>query len=128
MGFPAWTWWAVAISLFLLIEALMAIWYIRKLSRQRIEATARQEEIRHTGEAGSALVLEVTDTGTRLGAYSFLILRLRLRVTCLNGEEFETEINAPISPLRISDFAEGKHIKVSIDTNVRTVVVNQRTQ
>ncbi|CUW45516.1 hypothetical protein B3286c2_0640 [Brucella vulpis] len=57
MDFPAWTWWAVAIGLFLLIEALMAIWYIRRLSRQRVETIAAPNEAQHTGEPGSALVL-----------------------------------------------------------------------
>ncbi|AHZ82434.1 MULTISPECIES: DUF4381 family protein [Brucella] len=128
MDFPAWTWWAVAIGLFLLIEALMAIWYIRRLSRQRVETTAALKEVQHTGEPGSALVLEATDTGKRLGAYSFLVVRLRLRVTRANGEEFETAIDAHISPVRIADFAEGKHIKVSIDPHARTVVLNQPVQ
>lgn len=128
MNFPAWAWWAAAIGLFLLVEALVAIWFIRRWTRQRAEIAAPLEEIRGTGETGSALILEATDTGKRLGAYSFLVVRLRLRVTRPHGEEFETEIDAHISPVRIPDFAEGKHIKVSIDPHTRMVAVNQRTQ
>ncbi|KOF52423.1 MULTISPECIES: DUF4381 family protein [unclassified Achromobacter] len=128
MDLPTWAWWAIGLGLFVVIEACVALWFIRKQVQRRQEAAAQVEQVRRTGDPASALVLEATDTGKRLGAYTYFVVKLRLRVTPAAGEAFETEINANISPVRIPDFAEGKVIAVRVDPRTRAVAVDQRTQ
>ena len=107
-----------------------AIWSVRRIKRQVDTVSAaqkRQETIRTTGISGTATVIEVTDTGTRLGNDLYYVLSMTLAVDATDTlPAFQTTISVPVSPVRMPDFAEGKQIAVRIEPETREVVVDQR--
>ena len=120
-------WWVLIVVLCL--TNIVTVIYVIQRAANRQTAQARQEaSVRSSGEAARALIMESTDTGTRYGAFTFLLIRLRLRVSPAFGDAFETTIEAKISPVRVPDFAEGKEIAVRIAPDTRQVVIDQRVQ
>jgi hypothetical protein len=133
-AFPPWNWpgWAWAIVAVLLLSLIRVGAVVRgELRRRSAESqeVTRQEHVRRTGQPGTAVVLRVTDTGTRLGVTTFFVIDLTLRVQAGGAvPAFDTTLRVPVSPVRLSDFAEGKVIQVRIDTDTREVAVDQRTR
>jgi hypothetical protein len=90
---------------------------------------ARQEKVRELGRAGTAIVIRTTDTGTRLGAVQFFVIDITLRVEAEDGEPaFDTTLRVPVSPVRLVDFAEGRIVRVRVDTATREIALDQRTE
>ena len=123
-----WPWWATLIVVLILLEVLVFAFFIRRNMAHRAEITHQENVVRDTGESTTALVLETTDTGKRLGAYLYIVVKLRLQITPSTGSAFETTIEANISPVRLGDFAEGKQIAVRCNPQTRAVVIDQRTR
>ncbi|ANN79401.1 hypothetical protein [Bordetella flabilis] len=126
---PGWTWLIVAV---IVLSILQAGLHVRAEMRRRAgdrAVAARQEAVRQTGRPAQAVVLQTRDTGIRLGATTFFVIDLTLRV---QGDAqlpaFDTTLRVPISPVRLGDFAEGKTIRVRIDAGTREVAVDQRTE
>jgi hypothetical protein len=126
---PGWTWVIVVIVLLSLVQVGLRL--RGEIQRRAADAAvvARQEQVRQTGRSATAVVMRLSDTGTRLGAVSFFVIELSLRV---QGDEvipaFDTTVRVPVSPVRLADFAEGRVIQVRVDTGTREVAVDQRTQ
>lgn len=118
-------WWALlAACLALLVAA--GLHAMRRRARLLEEETRLAARIRRTGVPASAEILDTADTGKRLDNVS-VTLHLRLRVMPASGmEAFETEIEAPVSPLRILDFKAGRTVDVRVDPESRRVVMDQR--
>ena len=77
------------------------------------------------GKPATAVVLDTYDTGNRVSSI-FLMVRLDLRVeesTDVPG--FETQTVVPISPVKLSDFAVGRTVKVRVDTATEEVAIDQ---
>jgi hypothetical protein len=133
-SFSPWNWpvWAWALVALLLLSFIRVGAVVRGELRRRStesQAVTRQEQVRQTGQPGTAVVLRVTDTGTRLGVTTFFVIDLTLRVQADSAiPAFETTLRVPVSPVRLNDFAEGKVIQVRIDTTTREVAVDQRTK
>jgi hypothetical protein len=124
LGLPAWM-----VPVFVVMIALSALTIYRATKRTKGQSQLdhRVQEVRAKGVPATAMVLQATDTGVRRGNNLFIVVALRLAVQPGNGGKgFETTIDAPISPVRLPDFAEGKQIDVMIDVRTREVAVAQR--
>ena len=123
-----WPWWAYLILVLLGLEAFVIAFFIRRTFKRKAQAERQEAFIRTTGEPGTALVVEITDTGERSESESYLFVKLRLQVTPSISAPFHTTIDARISPVRLADFAEGKQIAVRIEPGTQVVVIDQRVQ
>jgi hypothetical protein len=128
LGLPDWAGWTSLVLLIIVAEGGMALYMVKRRQYRRLALARTQETIQRTGHQSTARILQTMDTGTRLGADQFFVWRLTLAVEHAVHGPFETEIRVPISPVRFGDFAEGRSIRVRVDTHTREVVVDQRTE
>jgi len=120
---------AILVPLILLSALVFALHMNGKHKRRLAGEEARRQAVLAHGVPAVAQVLEQTDTGRRLGADEYFILSLRLDVLPEAGmEPFQSELTLPVSPARLSYFAEGKLIKVRIDAATRELAVEERTK
>lgn len=81
--------------------------------------------IRATGQPATAVVLDIHDTGHRVDAI-FVLARLRLRVQPVDAlTPFDVELDTPISPAKLAEFAPGRTVKVRVDRGTHEVAIDQ---
>lgn len=128
-GLPGWAW---VVILVLLLSVVQVGFMLRGELRRRSQdaaVVARQDEVRDRGRAGTAVVIRTVDTGTRLGAVKFFVIDITLHVEAQDGiPPFDTTLRVPVSPVRLSDFAEGRLVRVRVDPATREVAIDQRTE
>lgn len=120
---------AILVPLILISALAFALHMNGKHKRRLAAEEARRQALLENGMPAVAQVLDQTDTGRRLGADEYFILSLQLDVLPEGGmEPFKTQLTLPVSPARLSYFAEGKLIKVRIDTATRELAIEERTK
>lgn len=128
-GLPGWAW---AVVVVLLLSVVQVGFMLRGEMRRRSQdaaVVARQDEVRQTGRAGTAVIIRTVDTGTRLGAIKFFVIDITLRVEAEGPDPaFDATLRVPVSPVRLSDFAEGRIVRVRVDAATREVAIDQRTE
>ena len=123
-----WPWWVSLIVATSVAQVFVIAYFVRRTYKRWAEIEQREAHIRATGEAGTALVTEINDTGRQFGPNDHPIVQLRLQVEPARGLPFDTTLEARLSPVRIGNFTEGKRIAVRIDPLTQAVAIDQRTQ
>jgi hypothetical protein len=94
------------------------------VNRQVMDAD-RAERVLRTGQPAVAMVLESYDTAMRVERI-YILVRLKLQVQPEGGlPAFETELVAPISPVKLADFAPGRSVKLRFDPVSREIAIDQ---
>ncbi|MFH0134038.1 hypothetical protein ACGLHS_27785 [Variovorax sp. VaC1] len=92
---------------------------------RRVMGSDRAERVLRTGQAAVATVLDSHDTGMRV-EFIYVMVRLKLRVQPEGGlPAYETELDAPISPVKLADFAPGRSVKLRFDPVSREIAIDQ---
>ncbi|AVQ82667.1 hypothetical protein C4F17_17815 [Variovorax sp. PMC12] len=92
---------------------------------RQVMGTDRAERVLRTGQPAVGVVLESHDTATRVERI-YILVRLKLQVQPGDGSPaYETELVAPISPVKIADFAPGRSVKLRFDPVSREIAIDQ---
>jgi hypothetical protein len=92
---------------------------------RQVMGTDRAERVLRTGQPAVGVVLESHDTATRVERI-YILVRLKVQVQPEDGSPaYETELVAPISPVKIADFAPGRSVKLRFDPVSREVAIDQ---
>jgi len=92
---------------------------------RQVMGTDRAERVLRTGQPAVGVVLESHDTATRVERI-YILVRLKLQVQPEDGSPaYETELVAPISPVKIADFAPGRSVKLRFDPVSREIAIDQ---
>lgn len=127
LGLPNWVTWFGPVLLLMIASAAWQIRSVRQTLAARAEADRRRDEVKMTGKAARATVLHNFDTGTRMGGDTQIVVGMRLNVQPDDGAAaFATHVEVPVSPLRLTDFAEGCEIAVRYDPSTYEVAIAQR--
>lgn len=126
---PGWIWVIVAVVLLSVVQVGMQLRGELRRRAGDAQVLARQEQVRQTGRAATAVVTRLDDTGTRLGADKFFVVDMTLSVQAGDGiPAFDAAVRVPVSPVRLADFAEGRQVRVRVDAATREVALDQRTE
>lgn len=82
------------------------------------------ERVLRTGQPAVGMVLESHDTGRR-AAYFYILVWLKFQVQPEGGLPYEAELVAPISPVKIADFAPGRSVKLRFDPVSHEIAIDQ---
>lgn len=94
-------------------------------NNRRAMGTDLAERVLRTGQPAVATVLESHDTGMRV-ARIYILVRLRFQVRPEGGwPAFEAELVAPISPVKLADFAPGRSVKLRFDPVSHEIAIDQ---
>ena len=111
-----------------LIISVLAIVGVFVLQRVVVRFATKAGTVKRVlgdGKPATAIVLDTYDTGNRVSSI-FLMVRLDLRIEeSADVPGFETQTVVPISPVKLSDFAVGRTVKVRVDTATKEVAVDQ---
>ena len=92
---------------------------------RQVMGTDRAERVLRTGQPAVGVVLESHDNATRVERI-YILVRLKLQVQPGDGSPaYETELVAPISPVKIADFAPGRSVKLRFDPVSREIAIDQ---
>jgi hypothetical protein len=92
---------------------------------RQVMGADRAERVLRTGQPAAATVLDSHDTGMRVERI-FVLVRLKFRVQPEGGlPAYETELVAPISPVKLADFAPGRSVKLRFDPVSREIAIDQ---
>ncbi len=92
---------------------------------REVKGTDRAERVLRTGQPAVGVVLESYDTGTRVERI-YILVRLKFQVQPEGGlPGYETELVAPISPVKLADFAPGRSVKLRFDPASREIAIDQ---
>lgn len=92
---------------------------------RQVMGADRAERVLRTGQPAMAMVLESYDTAMRVERI-YILVRLKLQVQPEGGlPAFETELVAPISPVKLADFAPGRSVKLRFDPVSREIAIDQ---
>jgi hypothetical protein len=92
---------------------------------RQVMGADRAERVLRTGQPAVAMVLESYDTAMRVERI-YILVRLKLQVQPEGGlPAFETELVAPISPVKLADFAPGRSVKLRFDPVSREIAIDQ---
>lgn len=92
---------------------------------RQVMGTERAERVLRTGQPATGLVLESYDTGTRVERI-YILVRLKFQVRPEGGSPaYEAELVAPISPVKLADFAPGRSVKLRFDPASREIAIDQ---
>ena len=92
---------------------------------RQVMGTDRAERVLRTGQPAVGVVLESHDTATRVERI-YILVRLKLQVQPGDGSPaYETELVAPISPVKLADFAPGRSVKLRFDPVSREIAIDQ---
>lgn len=119
----------IALLAFVLITLarnhVFRVMHMQSAVNRQVMGTDRAERVLRTGRPAAAVVLESHDTGIRVERI-YIIVRLKFRVQPGGGlPDFETELDAPISPVKIADFAPGRSVKLRLDPVSREIAIDQ---
>lgn len=92
---------------------------------RQVMGADRAERVLRTGQPAVGVVLESYDTATRVERI-YILVRLKLQVQPEDGSPaYETELVAPISPVKLADFAPGRSVKLRFDPVSREIAIDQ---
>ena len=101
------------------------VMHVQSVVNRRVMGVDRAERVLRTGQPAVATVLESYDTGVRVERI-YIIVRLKLQVQPEGGlPAYETELDAPISPVKLADFAPGRSVKLRFDPVSREIAIDQ---
>ena len=83
------------------------------------------ERVLRTGQPAVAMVLESYDTDMRVASI-FILVRLKFQVQPEGGlPAYQAELVAPISPVKLADFAPGRSVKLRFDPVSHEIAIDQ---
>lgn len=101
------------------------VMHVQSVVNRRVMGVDRAERVLRTGQPAVATVLESYDTAMRVERI-YILVRLKLRVQPEGGlPAYETEMDAPISPVKLADFAPGRSVKLRFDPVSREIAIDQ---
>ncbi len=101
------------------------VMHVQSVVNRRVMGVDRAERVLRTGQPAVATVLESYDTAMRVERI-YILVRLKLRVQPEGGlPAYETELDAPISPVKLADFAPGRSVKLRFDPVSREIAIDQ---
>ena len=77
----------------------------------------KKSAVLSSGIEASARIIDVIDTGRRHNTNP--VVKIRLVVTAANGEEYNAEITAPVSPVKLVEYKAGTILRVKYDPKKR---------
>jgi uncharacterized membrane protein YqiK len=99
--------------------------HMQGVVNREVMGADRAERVLRTGQPAVATVLESYDTGVRVERI-YIIVRLKLQVRPEGGlPAYQTELDAPISPVKLADFAPGRSVKLRFDPVSREIAIDQ---
>jgi hypothetical protein len=99
--------------------------HLQSAVNRQVMGADRAERVLRTGQPAVAMVLESYDTAMRVERI-YILVRLKLQVQPEGGlPAFETELVAPISPVKLADFAPGRSVKLRFDPVSREIAIDQ---
>lgn len=117
MSLTSWLW--------VMVLSALAVLVLQRLVVRLVTKEARSDQLLSVGVPATATVLDSYDTGNRVASI-FILTKLSLRVELGEGQDaFDTEITAPISPVKLAEFSPGRVIKIRLDPVTREVAVDQ---
>lgn len=126
MAWLAMHWYLIPV-LALLVGVLGAFGVMRlqKVVNREAMGVERAERVLRTGQPAVAMVLDTRDMGTRVERI-YILTQLRLQVQPEGlVPAFEAEIVAPISPVKLAEFAPGRSVKLRVDPATREIAIDQ---
>ncbi len=107
------------------VLAVVGVFLLQRVIVRVATKAKMTERVRAEGKPTTAVVLDTYDTGTRVNTI-YVMVRLTLRIEDAEGVTgFETTTVAPISPVKLPDFAIGRTIKVRVDPATKDVAMDQ---
>lgn len=101
------------------------VMHMQSVVNRRAMGADLAERVLRTGQPAVATVLESYDTGMRV-ARIFILVRLKFQVQPEGGlPAYEAELVAPISPVKLADFAPGCSVKLRFDPVTREIAIDQ---
>lgn len=126
MAFENYLW--IAIPLAVLVLIVLGAIGVRKtqiFNLQMLTERAMPAQVLAEGISATAIVRASTDTEMRVERI-YILTQLKLGIEAQGlVPEFETDVMAPISPVKLPDFATGKRISVKVDPATRRVAIDQ---
>jgi len=77
----------------------------------------KKSAVLSSGIETSARIIDVTDTGRRHNTNP--VVKIRLVVKAADGEEYNAEITAPVSPVKLPEYKAGATVRVKYDPKKR---------
>jgi len=126
MAFEGYLW--IAIPLAVLALIVLGAVGVRRMQAFNLEVLlerAMPARVLAEGVPATAVVRASTDAEIRVERI-YILTRLTLDIQA-NGPvpAFEAEVLAPISPVKLPDFATGRRIRVKVDPATRRVAIDQ---
>lgn len=99
--------------------------HLQRVVNRHVMGADLAERVLRTGQPAVARVLESYDTAMRVERI-YILVRLKLQVQPEGGlPAYETELVAPISPVKLADFAPGRSVKLRFDPVSREIAIDQ---
>jgi len=99
--------------------------HLQRVVNRHVMGADLAERVLRTGQPAAARVLESYDTAMRVERI-YILVRLKLLVQPEGGlPAYETELVAPISPVKLADFAPGRSVKLRFDPVSREIAIDQ---
>ena len=121
----------IAIPLAALVLIALGTIGVRKtqvFNLQMLTERAMPAQVLAEGAPATAIVRASTDTEMRVERI-YILTQLKLGIEAQGAvPEFEADVMAPISPVKLPDFATGKRIRVKVDPASRRVAIDQPLQ
>lgn len=113
------------LCLVLIVLGAIGVRKLQGFATGRVIEHAMPVKVLAEGTPAMATVLTATDTEVRIDRI-YILTRLYLKVEATATlPAFVTETVAPISPVKLADFAEGMRIRVKVDPATRKVAIDQ---
>ncbi len=101
------------------------VMHTQSVVNRQVMGADRAERVLRTGQPAVGVVLDSYDTGTRVERI-FVLVRLKFQVRPEGGlPAYEAELVAPISPVKLADFAPGRSVKLRFDPVSREIAIDQ---
>ncbi|MDP9913366.1 hypothetical protein J2W27_005500 [Variovorax boronicumulans] len=104
---------------------VLRVVHLQRVVNRHVMGADLAERVLRTGQPAVARVLESYDTAMRVERI-YILVRLKLQVQPEGGlPAYETELVAPISPVKLADFAPGRSVKLRFDPVSREIAIDQ---
>jgi hypothetical protein len=111
--------------LILVVVSTVGILLLQRVIVRLATKAGTTKRVLADGRPTTAVVLDTYDTGSRVDTI-YVMVRLTLRIENAEGlPGFETTTVAPISPVKLPDFAIGRTVKVRVDPATKDVAMDQ---
>ena len=104
---------------------VLRVVHLQRVVNRHVMGADLAERVLRTGQPAVARVLESYDTAMRVERI-YILVRLKLQVQPEGAlPAYETELVAPISPVKLADFAPGRSVKLRFDPVSREIAIDQ---